>query len=243
MVLAWVLLSHTLGARRDSQTRTFPAVPVKPLDIRVPEGTVALRGEDRRDIVVTVDRDPADPSAASSWPVVVEEGGDHLAVHVLRPSASAPPPPARVTVAAPRATPVRLVEIGTGALSLSGWRGSVTAAVQKGSIVGTDLAGIFRLETSTGDITLKRFTLRQEGLLRCRTLSGNISVALTAAPHDARVLLLTMGGSANSDLPVVNRPGFGGRLKEGLIGNARPLLSLDAVRGNLTVTVEEQAGR
>lgn len=229
------------AAVRDTQTRTFPATPVRPLEIRVPTGTVTVRGEDRTDISITVERELADQSAASSWPVVIEEADDHLAVHLLRPSSGAAVPAAVVTVRAPRATPVRLVEIGSGALALTGWRGPVTAKVERGTIAGSDLAGIFRLETSNGNIDLKQFALRRDGLLRCRTLNGDISVGLIAAPSDARVLLMTLGGTVTSDLPVANRPGFGGRLKEGLIGNAQPLLSLDAVRGNLAVTVEGAA--
>jgi hypothetical protein len=227
-----------LGATRDSQARSFPAMPVKPLDIRVPEGSVTIRGEERTDISIVVERELPDPSLAASWPVIIEEAEDHLAVHVLAPPPAGQGIAVKVTVLAPRATPVRLVEIGSGELLVSGSRGLVTATVERGSISGSDIAGILRLETSSGDIRLTRFELRRDGLLRCRTLNGNIAIGLSTPPADARVLLLTMGGTVTSDLPVADRAGFGGRLKEGLIGNAQPLLSLDAVRGNLTVTIE-----
>jgi hypothetical protein len=220
---------------RDRQARTLPARPSTPIEIRVPEGTVDIRGEDRTDISVVVERDLSDSAAAASWPIAIDEEEDHLAVHVFPPPAVLGPAAATVTVAAPRATHLRLVDVGEGRLVLRGWRGPVTARVARGPIQGDDLAGILRLETSVGDITLRGFDLRRDGLLRCRTMNGNISVTLSRPPADARVLLLTMGGRVLSDLPVTDREGFGGRLKEGLIGNAQPLLSLDAVRGDLTV--------
>lgn len=237
---ACVLGAMGTGARApfvDRQARTFPATPVKPIEIRIPAGTVNVSGEDRHDIAIAVERSLPDEAAASSWPVIAEEEEDHLAVHVLPPPPALASTPVVVTLRAPRATPVRLVDVGEGDLSIRGWRGVLTAKVDRGRIVGENLAGVLRLETSTGDIRLSGFELRREGLLRCRTLTGNISVDLAAPPADARVLLMTMGGRVTTDLPVTDRPGFGGRLKEGLIGNAQPLLSLDAVRGDLTVTL------
>jgi hypothetical protein len=82
-------------------------------------------------------------------------------------------------------------------------------------------------------------TLIPGGLLRCRTFDGDIAVTLATRPVDARILVLTLSGAIDSSLPLSERTGFGPRLREGILGTGRTLLSLDAVRGNISLRVPE----
>ena len=84
---------------------------------------------------------------------------------------------------------------------------------------------------------MTRADLLPGGLLRFRTFSGTIQVGLVRAPRDARVLLLTLRGTITSDLSLEEREGFGRRLREGMFGTAEPLLSADAVKGDVVLTV------
>ena len=146
-----------------------------------------------------------------------------------------------VVVHAPANVDLRTVEIFEGSLTVSGLRsGTLQAKVERGPIALEDVSGILRLETTSGDITLNRATLITQGLIRCRTFNGNIKVALTAAPTDARVLALTLNGAITSNLPLAERSGFGPRFREGTFGAGHPLISVDAVRGDVAVTVPGQ---
>ena len=122
----------------------------------------------------------------------------------------------KVTVLAPRATPVRLVEIGSGELVVTGSRGARDrdgrTRLDLGQATSPASSGWRRRAATSG---LTRFELRRDGLLRCRTLTGDITVGLATPPADARVLLLTMGGTVTSDLPVADRAGFGGQAEGG----------------------------
>ena len=206
--------------------RAYPPAPVKPLEIRVSSGLVDLRGEDRADISIEVQA----PVGAIAPEAIVET---EERIVVQGPAGAS----AQVLVRAPRATPVQFIHVADGGVAITSWRGSLQVKVERGSIEGTDLAGVIRLETGAGDITLRRAALPRDGLLRCRTLTGNVTVSLTEAPADARVLLMALRGQVRTELPVADRDGFGGRLKEGILGNGQPLLSLDAVRGDISVTV------
>ena len=234
VVCACVFLAQAvaLAQRVDQVARVFPPAPVRPLDIRIAAGSVEIRGEDRPDISVVVER----PGGRVA-PEVIDETAERILVDATRPAAASAEAPVKVVVRAPRATPVHFVHVGVGDVSLLAWRGTVQVKVEQGAITADDVSGVVRLETGSGDITVRQATLPRDGLLRCRTLTGHVRVSLSEVPQDARVLLMTMAGSVRSDLPVADKEGFGGRLKEGTLGNGQPLLSLDAVRGDLTVTV------
>lgn len=210
--------------------RSFPVSPVKPLEIHVASGSVDIRGEDRGDVSLVVEA-----ADGTLGPDVIGEVEDRIVVDASRPGAVTGP--VQVAVRAPRSTPVPFVQVGDGGVAVSHWRGPLQVKVERGAILGDDIAGVIRLETGSGDITLRGAALQADGLLRCRALTGDIAVSLTGAPADARVLLMALSGTVTSDLPVADREGFGGRLKEGVLGNGQPLLSLDTVRGNISVTL------
>jgi hypothetical protein len=227
-----VLAAASVSAQSGRVARTFPASPVKPIEIRVASGSVEIRGEDRADISVGVER-----SAGVLSSEVVAEREERIIVDVRPGTGANVEAPVKVTVLAPRATPIQFVHVADGDVSLSRWRGSVQVKVERGAIVAEDVAGIVRLETGSGDITVRQAVLPRDGLLRCRTLTGHVDIDFAQIPADARILLMTMSGTVTTDLPVTDKEEFGGRLKEGKLGNGQPLLSIDAVRGNLTVTV------
>ena len=233
-VLACVALAQTIAFAQPVEriARAFPASPVRPIDIRIAAGSVDIRGEDRPDISIEIERPGGDLARE-----VIDESQERILVEATRPETASAQAPVKVVVRAPRATPIHFVHVGVGDVSLAGWRGTVQVKVEDGAIVADDVSGIVRLETGSGDITLRRATLSPDGLLRCRTLTGNITVGLSEVPADGRILLMTMTGTVRSDLPVADKEGFGGRLKEGTMGNGQPLLSLDTVRGDVTVTV------
>jgi hypothetical protein len=143
---------------------------------------------------------------------------------------------AGVTIKVPAAAAITRLDMADGTIRLAGLRGEINANLARGTVAGDRLGGMVRLETGSGDVNLTGFELSPTGGLRIRTFTGSISVSLAQQPTDARLLLLTLTGTIASNLPLSERTGFGSRFREGVIGKGAPLISLDAVRGNIEVT-------
>ncbi len=243
VVAAAVLTLLTVGAGRpchaatERETHRF-LPPFKPIDIRVTIGDVEIRATDRADLVVDIEREAPDAAAFARIPVDLADTEDTLIVNVTqRDGGASGDLRARVLLLVPRVTVVKQLTVVEGRVRIHGLRGTIQARVERGSIDASDVAGILRLETQAGDVTLERAELRSDGLLRIRTFRGAIRIGLATAPRDARILLLTMSGTITSDLALAEREGFGPRFREGIFGTALPLLSADAVRGDIVLTV------
>jgi hypothetical protein len=143
----------------------------------------------------------------------------------------------RTTLRVPVSVTLQRVEVFEGRLDVEGVRGLLQAKVERGPIEARRIAGTVRLETGSGDLTVSDAELVSPGLLRLRTFNGHIRLGLVRRPTDARVLALTLNGSIRSDLPLEERKGFGPKFGEAVIGRGEPLISLDAVRGDLWLTV------
>jgi hypothetical protein len=143
---------------------------------------------------------------------------------------------ARVVVSLPADTPV-LVDVGDGGCEVSGTRGPLQARVDRGPITLSRTSGVIRAETTTGDIVVRDAELLPSGQLRLRVMTGDVTIGLASRPTDARLLLLTLSGHVSSTEPLQDRGGPGRRLKEAVIGRGRASLSVDVVRGDISVTM------
>jgi hypothetical protein len=73
--------------------------------------------------------------------------------------------------------------------------------------------------------------------LKCRTFNGNVRVGLVQVPTNARILALTLNGAVASPLSLTTRAAFGPRFAEATFGQGQHVLSIDVVRGNITIGV------
>jgi hypothetical protein len=110
--------------------------------------------------------------------------------------------------------------------------------VRQGGVRATDVSGVVRLETGFGDVIVERAHLEAGGLLRLRAFNGNVTLALERQPVNARVLALSFNGTITSNLPLHRRESFGPRFAEATFGTGEPVISLDAVNGNITITAD-----
>jgi hypothetical protein len=212
----------------------------RPVFIDVTIGEVRLEGWDRAALEAEIE--PTGPGErASALDLRVEETADAVTIVALqRDGQKDPALRTRVVVRLPATGVVQRVALFEGRLEVGGLRGTVTAKVERGPISASRIAGIVRLETGSGDLTVNQARLSPVGLLRLRTFNGDLYLDLAEAPPDARVLGLTLNGAIRSLLPLSERAGFGPRFREGVFGKGEPLISLDAVRGDITIGV---AGR
>lgn len=235
-VLALASVGPCLAETQRESRRFGP--PFKPLDIRVTVGEVEIRATERADIVIEIERTAPDAAGLARMPVDVADTEDTLIVNVTqRHGETSAVLRAKVVAFVPLLAAFSQVAVFEGRIAIDGLRGSIRARIDRGPIHASHVAGLIRLETVAGDLIVEESALNVDGLLRLRTFNGAIRVGLLRAPRDARVLLLTLNGVITSDLPLAERAGFGPRFREGTFGSAQPLLSADAVRGDIVVTV------
>ncbi len=229
--LAWV---PAAGAT-DRIVQRVPAVEGRPLHVRVTVGDVRVRAEDRADIAIVVEREVPAGQAPEALPVHIEPEGDALRVSALQPGQSRDAAlVARVDVAVPASTAV-LVEVGEGACEVVGVRTALQVTVDRGPATLRRVSGVMRVETRSGDILVEGADLPPTGLLRARALTGNVSIDLATRPADARLLLLALSGRVEATVPLEDRGGPGRRIREAVLGSGKALLSVDVVRGDITV--------
>jgi hypothetical protein len=237
---AAAIVPSATATQRDRVVRRLALDPARPVEIRATVGSVRIRGEDRGDLQVDVEREVPEHTVPEALPVTIGDDGDAVRISALHPAGGkASAIRATIDVALPRAAPLRVIEVGEGQIEITGTRNVVQAQVERGSISARDISGIIRLETSEADLRVEAANLLPGGLLRLRTVTGHIRIGLARRPADARILLHTLSGRIESSLALDPRPGFGGRLREGVIGPGQVLLSADSVRGDITLTVPD----
>ncbi len=206
-------------------TLTFPATPKTTISIEVGAGDVRITGSERADVAVEVERARAS----------VE--GDRI---VIRADDAGGTPNrearARVELKVPAAAAIETIRLVDGRLTLGGLRGRVAADVRQGEIRASDVSGIMRLETGFGDVVVEHARPVAGGLLRLRAFNGNVRLGLDGVPASARILALTFNGRIESNLPLARRESFGPKFAEATFGSGDPVISVDSVTGDITIS-------
>lgn len=225
----------------DKILKSFPFRPGLEVTVQVTVGDVSVVAWDRDEVSVEVTRRLPDGVSTAALPVVIELEGSRIRVEARQPDDGRDPAlRADILVKVPTLASLPDIEVFEGRLDIEGLHGTVTAAVERGTIAAREVGGRLRLETTAGDIALDRAELEKGGLIRCRTFNGDVRIGLLRPPADARVLLLTLNGAISSNLPLSERPGFGPRFREATIGSGQYLISVDVVRGDIAVQVAQQ---
>ncbi len=146
---------------------------------------------------------------------------------------------ASIAIRAPARAIFKSVQVVDGRILLEGLRGTVAADLRQGSIDGTRLAGTLRLETGFGDVVVRQAELVPGGLLRLRAFNGDVRLHLAAVPRDARILALSFNGTIASDIPLTMKDRFGPKFGEATLGSGEPVISLDAVYGDVQIRIEK----
>ena len=204
---------------------TFPATARTTVTIEVGAGDVRIVGSSRTDIAVELEH----ATAALD--------GDRIVIRT-EDAGGAPrrEARARVDMKVPARSVFDLVRIVDGELRLEGLRGRIAADVRQGNIRGSGVSGVVRLETGFGDVTLERAHIAEGGLLRLRAFNGSVRLGLDAQPANARILALTFNGRIESNVPLKRSESFGPKFAEGSFGSGEPVISLDSVTGNITIS-------
>jgi hypothetical protein len=219
--------------------RTFTIPPDRPIVVEATVADVSIAAWPRPDVEVQIDRRAEGGADLAIIEPRLEDREDSLVVST-RQTGGAPDRALRatITIRAPAGATFRSIDILDGRLVLEGLRGSVTANLRQGSIGGFRLAGTIRLETGFGNVDLRQTELTPGGLLRLRAFNGNVTLQLARAPADARILALSFNGKVASDIPLTLKEKFGPKFGEATLGKGEPVISLDAVYGDVAIKVE-----
>ena len=71
--------------------------------------------------------------------------------------------------------------------------------------------------------------------MRLRVFNGPLRVRLARMPANARILAVTFNGAIASDIPLTMKDKFGPRFGETTIGTGEPVMSIDVVKGDITI--------
>ncbi|MFN8060615.1 MAG: hypothetical protein U0Q12_15785 [Vicinamibacterales bacterium] len=226
------------AAREPAQVRRVPWNGRQTLQVDSTVGDVRVTGGRGRDIDVQVGRDGPSGAAVDALAVDIASTDETVAVTALQASGGKDSRlRTTITIAMPSQMSVSHLAAFEGTVTLDGVLGGVDAKVDRGAIVGVDLGGRIRLETGSGDVTVRQLAPPKVTSLHLRVFNGKATLGLTERPANARLLFLTLNGSVRSDIPATERAGFGPRFVEAALGTGEPPYSVDVVRGDIVVTV------
>ncbi len=215
-------------------------VVAAPAEIRV-EATVAdltITAADRTDVQIDIERRAPSRTDFARLPIAVDERPDGLHVSALQAADGRDPRlSSTIAIAAPASVAFPSVRVFEGRIRIANVRSAADVEIRRGTIDATRLAGRVRLASELGGIDLRDPELTPNGMMRLRVFNGPLRVRFGQRPSSARILAVTLNGSVTSDIPLTMRDRFGPRFGEATIGSGEPVLSMDVVKGDISVAV------
>lgn len=203
-----------------------------PLVIRATVGDIRVRGWQRQQVSIAIDRS----ASASDLPLVVQHVEGKLVISLEQGKGRKDQAVrANLTVVVPTQQELEAVELFEGRLTLDGLRGGVSARVERGSVEARNMGGSVRLETTLGSIRLEHEATTAPGPIRLRTFNGDVSLRFSRLPPHLRLLALTMNGTIESAVPLTRRAGLGPQFAETTLGRGEPVVSIDVVTGRIEI--------
>jgi len=222
-------------------TRTFTIPPDRPIIVDATVADVSISAWARAAVEVQIERRAEKGADLARIEPRFDDRPDALLISTRQ--ADGPPDRAlraSIVIRAPARAVFKSVQVVDGRILLDGLRGAVAVDLRQGSIEGTRLAGTIRLETGFGNVDLRQTELTPAGLVRLRAFNGNVTLGLASVPQHARILALTFNGAITSDIPLTMKDRFGPRFGEATLGSGEPVISLDAVYGDVAIRIEKK---
>jgi len=222
----------------DRVARSLTLAAGTPLRIEATVSDVTVVGSDRADVSVEIIRRAPATADFLRFPVVIDETRDGVTINITqRNDGRDAALKTEIVVQAPASVVLQAVRVFEGRVRVSGLTQACGVNLQRGPIDATALAGRIHLETGIGNIDVHDPTLTPGGMLFLRVFNGQVRVHFPHTPDNARILATTFNGAITSDIPLTKRDAFGPRFGETTIGAGDPLMSIDAVKGDIAITV------
>ena len=222
----------------DRVSRTIALPPGTAIRVDATIADLAIAAADRRDVQIEIERRAPARTDFARFPVAVEAGDQELHVSVVQTDDRRDPRlKSTITIAAPAAAVFASVRVFEGRVRMTNVRSAADVDIRRGVIDATRIAGRVRLESGIGGIDVRDSELTRDGMMRLRVFNGPLHVKLRQRPSNARILAVTLNGGITSDIPLAMKDKFGPRFGETTIGSGDPVLSMDVVKGDISVSV------
>jgi hypothetical protein len=228
----------------DRVARTVALPPGLSIRVDATIADVTIAGSNRSDVSVEIVRRAPTPADLSRYPAVIETTAEGLRIGAVQQDDGRDPSlKADIVVRAPAAAVFQSVRVAEGRVRVSALTAACDVDIRRGPIEATGLAGRVRLESGIGSVDVRDSALTPGGMLRLRIFNGPLRVRFARAPANARILATTFNGVISSDIPLAMKNTFGPRFGETTIGSGDPVMTLDAVTGDIAITLERKPDR
>jgi hypothetical protein len=225
----------------DRVSRTLPLPSDRAIRLDATIADVTILGSNRSDVFVEVVRHAPQAADLTRFPVVIDSDGSHLSLTVKQADEGRDARlKSEIVVRMPADVLVEAVHVLEGRVRLSGLQRGCDVDLRRGPVEATSVGGRIRLESGIGSVDVRDSTLTPGGMMRLRVFNGPIRVRFAKTPESARILAVTFNGAVTSDIPLAMRDRFGPRFGETTIGAGDPVMSLDVVKGDITISIEKR---
>lgn len=222
----------------DHISRAVPLAADGAIHVDATEADLTITAADRADVQVDVERRAPTHADLARFPAVIDSKDDGLHVTVRQHDEGHDPRlKATIAIAAPATARFPSVRVFEGRVRLNDVRSAADVAIRRGVIDAARIGGRIRLDSELGGIDVRDGDLTSDGMLRLRVFNGPLRVRLGHRPANARILAVTFNGGITSDLPLTMKDQFGPRFGETTIGSGEPVLSMDVVKGDISIAV------
>jgi hypothetical protein len=227
------------GDTSDRFTKTFTLAAGRQIRVEATVADVTIVGSDRSDLAVEIVRRAPSPADLSKYPVVVDDGPDALRIAVTQADDGRDPAlRTDISIAGPADAVYQAVRVFEGRVRLTNVRGACDVDLRRGAIDAASIAGRVRLESGIGSVSVRQAELTRGGMMRLRVFNGPLRVRFAHPPASGRILAVTFNGSISSDIPLTMKDKFGPRFGETTIGDGDPVMSVDVVKGDISIGVD-----
>jgi len=229
----------------DRVSRVVPVAAGVPIRVDATIADVTIVGSNRPDVLVEIVRRAPTSADFARYPVVIDERAEGLHITVLQAASGDEPGrdanfKTEITIASPATAVFQAVRVFEGRIKLTNLKAAVDVDLRRGPVEATGLAGRIRLESGIGSVDVKDSELTRGGMMRLRVFNGALRVRFARVPASARILAVTFNGAITSDIPLTKKDRFGPRFGETTIGDGDPVMSMDVVTGDITISVESR---
>lgn len=222
----------------DRVSRVVPLDAQMPIRVEATIADVTIVGSNRRDVRIDVVRRAPAAGDLTRFPPVIDAGADGVRVAVLQDHDGRDGSlHAEITIEAPADAVIPAVRVFEGRVRITNIKGICDVDLRRGAIEADGLAGRVRLESGIGSVDVRDSDLTPGGMMRLRVFNGPLRVRFARAPANGRILAVTFNGAIASDIPLAKKDRFGPRFGETTLGSGDPVLSMDVVKGDISISV------
>jgi len=222
----------------DRLAKTLPLPPGTAIRIEATVADVTIAGSDRTDVAVEITRRAPSAADLAKYPALVDTDGAAIRIAAVQADEGRDASlKTEMTIAAPSSAIFEAVRVFEGRVKLTNLRGACDLDLRRGAIDASGVSGRIRLEAGIGSVDVRQAELTPGGMMRLRLFNGSLHVRLARMPASARILAVTYNGTIQSEIPLTMKDRFGPRFGETTIGSGDPVMSIDVVKGDITIAV------